>query len=132
MDFRERVLGRNKQRLAELVANDNVDEQEKLPISDYFRVVRVRNSPACLDLHLADGSFVAVPYSLVSLISFDPSEGIEISLANEKNVIISGRNLDKIYKYLTNFRVRLIKANIGNDTSDEAITFVENIEIKEV
>lgn len=132
MDFREKYRERNRQRLAEFAANDNNEEYEKLPVSDFFKVERVRKIPPCLDLRMADGSFVAVPYSLVSLISFDPSVGIEISLATERKVVIAGRNLHLIYEYLVSFRVRFIQANIGNDTFDEEVLFVEGIEIVEV
>lgn len=131
MSFREKYLERNRQRMAEMVANDNFEEHEKLPVSDFFKVERVRKMPPCLDLRLADGSFVAVPYSLVSLISFDPSEGIEIVLATEKKVLISGRNLHLIYEYLSAFRIRFIQANIGNDYIDEDALFVEGIEVAE-
>lgn len=132
MDFREKYRERNRRLLAEIAANDNQDEFEELPVSDFFKVERVRKMPPCLDLRLADGSFIAVPYSLVSLISFDPSEGIEIALATEKKVVITGRNLHLIYEYLVAFRVRFIQANIGNDTADEEVLFVEGIEVKEV
>lgn len=132
MSFREKYLERNRQRMAEMAANDNFEEHEKLPVSDFFKVERVRKMPPCLDLRMADGSFVAVPYSLVSLISFDPSEGIEIALATEKKVLITGRNLHLIYEYLSAFRVRFIQANIGNDIADEDVLFVEGIEVVEV
>ena len=129
MDFREKY--RDRQRLAEFAANDNVEEFEKLPVSDFFKVERVRKMPPCLDLRMADGSFMAVPYSHFSQVSFNPSEGIEISLATEKKVLISGRNLHQLYEYLIAFRIRFIQANIGNDCADENVLFVEGIEIKD-
>lgn len=132
MSFREKYLERNRQRMAEMAANDNFEETEKLPVSDFFKVERVRKMPPCLDLRMADGSFIAVPYSHVSLISFDPSEGIEIALATEKKVLVTGRNLHLIYEYLTAFRIRFIQANIGNDCIDEDALFVEGIEVVEV
>lgn len=131
MDFREKYRERNRQRLAEFAANDNVEEFEKLPVSDFFKVERVRKMPPCLDLRMADGSFMAVPYSHFSQVSFNPSEGIEISLATEKKVLISGRNLHQLYEYLIAFRIRFIQANIGNDCADENVLFVEGIEIKD-
>ena len=117
--------------MAEFAANDNVEEFEKLPVSDFFKVERVRKMPPCLDLRMADGSFMAVPYSHFSQVSFNPSEGIEISLATEKKVLISGRNLHQLYEYLIAFRIRFIQANIGNDCADENVLFVEGIEIKD-
>jgi hypothetical protein len=132
MDFREKYKERNRLRLVELAANDNMEDFEELPESDFFKVERVRKIPSCLDLRLADGSFEAVPYSLVSQISFEPSEGIEISLATEKKVLITGRNLHLIYEYLSAFRVRFIQANIGNDIADEDDLFVDAIEIENV
>ena len=131
MYFREKYRERNRQRLAEFAANDNVEEFEKLPVSDFFKVERVRKMPPCLDLRMADGSFMAVPYSHFSQVSFNPSEGIEISLATEKKVLISGRNLHQLYEYLIAFRIRFIQANIGNDCADENVLFVEGIEIKD-
>ena len=134
MSFREKYLERNRQRMAEMAANDNFDvdeKHEKLPVSDFFKVERVRKMPPCLDLRLADGTFIAVPYSLFSQIAFDPSEGIEISLATEKKILITGRNLHQLYEYLIAFRIRFIQVNIGNDTTDENALFVEGIELVE-
>ena len=131
MDFREKYRERNRQRLAEFAANDNVEEFEKLPVSDFFKVERVRKMPPCLDLRMADGSFMAVPYSHFSQISFNPSEGIEIALATEKKILITGRNLRQIYEYLIAYRIRFIQANIGNDTAYEDALFVDGIEVVE-
>jgi hypothetical protein len=130
MSFREKYQERNRLRLAELAANDNSEIEEKLPVSDFFGVARVQKMPPCLDLRLADGCFKAVPYSHFSEISFDPSEGIEILLATERKILITGRNLHQIYEYLMAYRVRFIQANIGNDTTDEDGLFVEGIEVE--
>lgn len=129
MSFREKYQERNRLRLAELAANDNTETEEKLPVSDYYGIARVQKMPPCLDLRLADGCFKAVPYSHFSEISFDPSEGIEILLAIEKKVIITGRNLHQLYEYLAAYRVRFIQANIGNDTTPENALFVGGIEV---
>lgn len=131
MSFREKYQERNRLRLAELAANDNAETDEKLPVSDFFGVVRVQKMPPCLDLRLADGCFKAVPYSHFSEISFDPSEGIEILLATEKKIIITGRNLHQLYEYLAAYRVRFIQAHIGNDTMEEGGVFVRNITLIE-
>lgn len=127
MSFREKYQERNRLRLAELAANDNIEANEKLPVSDFFGVVRVQKMPPCLDLRLADGCFKAVPYSHFSEICFDPSEGIEILLATEKKILITGRNLHQLYEYLAAYRVRFIQANIGNDTTDDDELFVGKI-----
>ena len=132
MSFREKYQERNRLRLAELAANDNTETEEELPVSDYYGIARVQKMPPCLDLRLADGCFKAVPYSHFSEIFFDPSEGIEILLATEKKILITGRNLHQLYDYLTTYRVRFIQANIGNDTADEEVLFVSGIEIIEV
>lgn len=128
MSFREKYQERNRLRLAELAANDNIDTDEKPPVSDFFGVAREQKMPPCLDLRLADGCYKAVPYSHFSEISFNPSEGIEILLATEKKILITGRNLHQLYEYLVAYRVRFIQANIGNDTSDEEDLFVGGVE----
>ena len=132
MSFREKYQERNRQRLAEFAANDNYETERKLPVSDFFGAARVQKMPTCLDLRMADGSFKAVPYSLFSEISFNPSVGIEISLATDKKILITGRNLLQLYEYLVMFRIRFIQANIGNDTTNENALFVEGIELVEV
>lgn len=148
MSFREKLAERSRERYSELAANDNAGKNgftqnnlngnssdyfdgEPIIQSEYYGVSNERNLPACINLRLADGSFKAIPYSYIMEISFEPSEGIEITTTTKK-ITISGRNLHRLYDYLTAYRVRFIKAHIGNDTADEGTLFVGNIGIGEV
>lgn len=139
MSFREKLAQRSRERYAELAANDNIGGNEfagenlngePQVSSEYFGLDNVKKFPACIDLRLADGSFRAIPYSYIMEISFEPSEGIKI-ITTTKKIAITGRNLHKLYDYLAAYRVRYIKAHVGNDTADEGVLVVGSIVVKE-
>lgn len=139
MSFREKLAQRSRERYSEMAANDNISgyefagdnlSGEPQVVSDYFGLDNVKKFPACIDLRLADGSSRAIPYSYIMEIAFEPSEGIEI-ITTTKKISITGRNLHKLYDYLTAYRVRFIKAHVGNDTADEGMLFVGRIGIEE-
>jgi hypothetical protein len=140
MSFREKLAQRSRERYSELAANDNIGGNgftgdnlngEPLVVSDYFGLDNVKKFPPCIDLRLADGSFRAIPYSYIMEISFEPSEGIEV-ITTTKKITITGRNLHKLYDYLTAYRVRFIKAHVGNDTADEDALVITRIRIEEI
>jgi len=131
MNFQEKI----KQRAKEKEANPDLQDDENSEIetferSEFFGVDNVRNYPSCLDLRLADGNSKALPYSYISEINFDASEGIEI-LSTTKKIRINGRNLKLLYNFLVAFRVKYIQSNIGNDLTDEKALFVKEIIIEE-
>lgn len=128
MTFRERLeqeyAGVNNQ-----AANNNDPEFEGFD-SDFFGIDNIKSYPACLDLRLSDGNRKAVPYSFIQEINFDPTYGIEIT-ATTKKIIITGRDLGKLYDYLTSFRTRYIQTHLGTDANETGL-FVEKINIEAV
>jgi hypothetical protein len=108
----------------------NRDEfSDEALLTQFFGIEPQRKSPACLDLRLADNSFRAVPYSYIMEIEFEPTDGI-IILTSTKRIKIEGRNLNLLYDYLVQFRVRYIQANIGADLAENDDTFISAITIK--
>jgi hypothetical protein len=134
MSFRDKVA----QQIQEKTGNqaDNIatepelDNIEAFVSSTFFGVDNLRNSPSCLDLRLANGTFKALPYSYIIEINYDPSDGIEITTTTKK-ICITGRNLKLLYNYLVSYRIRYIQANIGNDLTEEKLLFVKDIVIEE-
>jgi hypothetical protein len=132
MNFRERI---EKRRESLDNINDNIEpannnEQEQSFDLNYFGVENLRNSPACVDLRLADGNRKAIPYTYIMEINFDATNGIEIRTATKK-VTITGRDLSRLYEYLTAYRVKYIQAHIGTDSNEEGL-FVKEVRIDEI
>lgn len=94
----------------------------------FFGIEPSQRFPTTIDLRLADGNFKAIPYTYISEIDFKPSEGIEIT-ASGRRILITGRNLRRLYNYLVTYRVRFIQANIGADIDEGNDTFVSSISI---
>lgn len=128
MSFKERIE-RNRERLnnPEKAANDN-NEYERSFNSDFYGIESIRNMPPFFILRLASGKRKAMPYSSIVDIDFDPEEGIMIIETTNKNITITGRNLEQLLDYLAFNRVRYIQANIGADTTEEGI-FIKEIAI---
>lgn len=131
MSFRERVEQArvslvNKEQVA---ANDN-NETEDIIKSDYFGVENIRNLPACLDLRFADGTRKAVPYSYILEIDYNPSGEIKIT-CSEKEVVIKGRDLERLYDYLAAYRVRFVGVCLGS-SNEEAGSVITAIEINDI
>lgn len=125
MDFRQRL---EQSRITR--DNEPARESENTPTSDYF-AVSSGASHACLDLRLADGKRIGLPYAYVNAIAFDPESGITLTTTREQ-VTITGRNLARLFDHLLSYRVRYIQANLGGDSQEDGV-FVEEIrvEIKE-
>lgn len=100
--------------------------------SDFWGIERVANRHAImLDLRLKGGLFYAFPYSYLTKIKFNPSEGIELFISGN-HVKITGRNLNEIYIQLCKHRVSYIQANISDiDITDENEVFIKDIEVLE-
>jgi hypothetical protein len=126
MDFKQRLEAGREQ----VVANDSSGEQGDNFACDYFAKSNIGSLPACLDLRLSNGRRKALPYSYFTEINLDNESGIEI-LTNNKKIIITGRNLAKLFDYLVAYRVRYVQANMGNDPNEDGL-FVKEIRVEEI
>lgn len=126
MNFRERL---ERDRISRQPANDNEMVAENIQ-SDYFGISSATNTPACFDLRFGDGERIAIPYSYVNEIKFQPSNEIVI-LTNTKKVKITGRDLEKLYDFLAMFRVRFVKALAGDDFEESGLC-VTGLEVSEM
>ncbi len=131
MNFTDKLKDRLKEKNEEQVFDNGEKEfNETFEKSPFYGIEQVRNMPSCIDFRFRE-SYKAVPYSFILEISYDPSEGIEITTTTKK-ILITGRNLKLLYSYLTSFRVRFIQENIGNDLTEEKALFVKDIKIEEL
>lgn len=105
-----------------------IEEEISTP---FFGISGNRGVPTALSLMLKDGCSKAIPYSYITEIDFRPSEGVEI-LTTSKRIQIKGRNLKIVFDYLTQFKVRYLRANIGEDISEESEIFIDEIEVGEL
>jgi hypothetical protein len=128
MNFRERIEQRRNNQYFTEPANVNYIEESFE--SDYFGIENLRNPLACIDLRPADGNRKAIPYIYIQEINFDATDGIEI-ITTTKRITIIGRDLSKLYDYLTVFRVKYIQVNIGTDANQDGL-FVKEILIQEL
>lgn len=126
MNFRERL---ERDRIKRQPANDNMAVVENIR-SDYFGISNIPNMPACLDLRFSDGGRVAMPYSYINEIRFEPANEILI-LTNTKKIKISGRDLEQLYDYLAMFRVRFVKALAGDDFEETGLC-VNEITVEDI
>ncbi|RKR84198.1 hypothetical protein BDD43_4425 [Mucilaginibacter gracilis] len=115
MDFRQRL----EQSRVQLAGNIPATEPDEDWTCAYYGIER-GNSPVCLDLRLPDGSRKAFPYSYFTAMHFDVDTGIEIQ-TNQKRIVITGRNLTKLFEQLITYRVRYVQADVGNDTQDDGL-----------
>ena len=106
-------------------------ESEEEIATVFFGVAGNRGVPAALSFMFKNGSSKAIPYSYITEIDFMPSEGIEICTTNKK-FFITGRNLKIVYDYLTLFKVRYLKENIGPDIAENDELFIDKIEVNEI
>lgn len=129
MSFRDRIeqARANLANSEPVGVNDNETKDEDVFESEYFGIENIRNLPACFDLRFADGNRKAIPYSDITEIDYDPSGTIEIVCA-EKKIVISGRDLEKLYSYLAVYRVRFIAETVGSGDAGDGL-FVERISI---
>ncbi len=128
MNFRERIEQAREKQNDPLAANNNEADENGFD-TEYFGIDNIKSFPACLDLRLADGTRKALPYSYIMEINFAPSDGIEITTSTKK-ITITGRDLGRLYDYLTAFRVRYIQSYLGTDTTETGL-FVGNISLED-
>lgn len=125
MDFRQRL----EQSRIQLVTGATSPDTDEPITSPYFATERGKN-PICLDLRMANGSHVAIPYSYFTEIRFEAETGIEIQ-TTQKCIRITGRQLSTLYDHLVNYHVRYVQADFGSDAQDEGL-YVSGISIEEV
>lgn len=122
MDFRQRL-----EQSRTIRDKEPSREPEETPTSDYF-AVSSGASHACLDLRLAEGKRIGLPYAYINAIGFDPELGITLTTTREQ-VTITGRNLARLFDHLLCYRVRFIQVNLGGDSQEDGV-FVEEIKIE--
>ncbi len=87
---------------------------------------------AMLDLHLADGSRLALPYHYLEAIDFTLSPASEIKLTfPTKSVQIKGHNLHPLYTALIGHRVGRIDAAANQQFGKTESSAVTNITVTE-
>ncbi len=85
--------------------------------------------PIMLDIRATTRDAVAMPYSYLEMIQYDPSVAIVITFA-VCEVRIEGRNLAELYAALTEHKVNYIQENDAKyDEVPESSPFIERIEI---
>lgn len=125
MHYKEIIEQRKREKQNNPVPANNNEAEESFN-NDYFGVESIRNLPACIDFRLADGDFIAIPYTLLTGINYIPDKGIEITYAN-CSVKILGYNLRQLYYYLALYRVRYVQVSMGQN-----IEFSEHIQVTEI
>lgn len=133
MGFQDRIIQQRRERhgIADntnVAANENFEEGFQ---TKFFGIENYRYFVPAFIVGLPDGKFRTIEYFNLD-IRFDPSGEIEILTANSNRILIIGRNLWILYKYLSAHRVNYIQSNIGNDLVDEKEMFIKTIEIEEV
>ena len=82
-----------------------------------------------LDVRLRSGARLALPYSYLIFINFDPSTGIEAVFSSHA-VTIQGRNLRPIYEGLLLHRVEwLQEGDPRHDPHPETATYITRIAV---
>lgn len=109
-------------------------QREEQNLSDFkFYGIEPQSSAQAvmLDVRFGNGNFQALPYSYMTRIRFNPSEGIEVFVSDVKLLII-GRNMNTIYNYLVMHRLTYIQESLGDlDDGDENEVFIEKIDVFE-
>ena len=123
-EMMEQLRGNNLESSTPVVLEDGVE-------TTFFGLEPNQKFPTALDLRFKNGSCRAYPYTYISELEFDPSDGIFITALGRK-IHISGRNLKPLYEKLVAYRVRFIQENIGGDTFADNQLFVEGITVDEV
>ena len=85
--------------------------------------------PIMLDIRATTRDAVAMPYSYLEMIQYDPSVALVLTFA-ACEVRIEGRNLAELYAALTEHKVNYIQENNAKyDEVPEDSPFIERIEI---
>ena len=98
---------------------------------DFFTLEKQTNKTAImLDIEFENGDCLALPYAYLSKIKFDLSSGITITWG-ATTILIEGRNLKKLYKYLVRHKVNFIRESIDKLDDEKAKQlYITKIEIK--
>lgn len=110
--------------------NKVAPNQDNEFVSDFIGIERQNGERSImLDIQFQNGKQKAIPYTYLSGMEYDPSEGITLEFM-EKKITILGRNLDKLYEYLLLHRVNYLKENVGDlDDTPENQLFIEEIKL---
>jgi hypothetical protein len=112
-----------------------MDEAESADDLGAFGWLRGRDRAIMLELRKKNGNIVAVGYSWLERVEFDPSEGITLHVAGQK-IRIRGRNLNsevranvRLFQAITRHKVAWIQEADGASTLDasKSASIVEEI-----
>ncbi|KAA0220215.1 MAG: hypothetical protein KJ057_16760 [Phycisphaerae bacterium] len=85
-----------------------------------------------LDFRRKNGDRLALPYTYLTAITFDPSMGIKLEYTGHQ-VIIKGRNLEPIYLALLGYRATWLQEQSSrHDIGGDDATFISALEIERV
>ncbi len=90
-----------------------------------YKLVRGDNAPLMIEFQFKTGDSKAFSYPYLTNVGFKLSEGITISFTTGE-VIIKGRNLQPLHKYLLLHKVVFIQ-EIPDDDLPEEDTFISSI-----
>lgn len=94
-----------------------------------YELVDTHELPMMLDIRAVTRDAVAMPYSYLEMIQYDPSVALVLTFA-ACEVRIEGRNLAELYAALTEHKVNYIQENDSKyDEVPEESPFIERIEI---
>lgn len=116
--------------------DSSVVELETEDVGSFGFLRGIRDRCVMLELRKRGGNVLAISYSFVDRITFDPSEGIVISVGGPK-VVIKGRNLNvearptvRLFEGLTRHRVPWIQEQSQADAMEagEGVCVVEQVQ----
>jgi hypothetical protein len=88
------------------------------------------NPPVMLDIRATAGEAVALPYSYLELVQFNPSVALVLTFATCE-VRIEGQRLFPVYEAIVQHVVAYIQENDAKyEKADDKLPFIERIEIK--
>lgn len=106
--------------------NQQSTEEE---ISFYTIEKQTNKRAIMLDIEFENGNCLALPYAYLTKIKYDLSEGITI-IWGGTHIKVEGRNLKKLYTYLTRHKVMQLHESIGKvDDREEKSLFIEKIQV---
>lgn len=127
-------IGGNATNAASAVPASDEGDIDDLGCFGWLRGIRDR--ALSLELRLANGNIIAVPYHTIERFEFDPSEGILLAVAGSK-IRLRGRHLNaemaptiRLFEGLTRHRVPYVREARNGDSSSAAehATVVDSIE----
>ncbi len=130
----ERFTGTRSEELANDSRACDAGPPDNLGAFGYLRGIRDR--AVMLELQRRDGSIMAIGYSWLERVEYDPSDGITLS-ASGRRIRIRGRNLNvvdrpqvQLFQAIVRHRITWIREGTNDEhmTTDEHLTIIESIE----